>query len=126
MSNQIAVLKRVLLRLGPFGVVITYLLTLFAVVAGAVAFPSSIVSTILLFTVIGAFFAVTVPVIVRTYLVLMIVICRRLMAFPPRLHFGSDPNDESQGLDKPSLMKKGPGSEQKDNGLWDRWIDEVW
>ena len=54
--------------LNPAGIVIGYILTLFAIVAGAGAFPFSKIWMALLFVVVGAFFVVAVPVLVMVYL----------------------------------------------------------
>jgi hypothetical protein len=123
MSAQIEVLKRFSFPLSPAGIVIGYVLTLFAVVAGVVAFPFSIISMVLLFIVVGAFFVLAITVLLMTYLFFTIAFSRAMLALSRRLLFGSDPNNESQRSSKPSRMEKDLAPEQTDIGLWDRWID---
>ncbi len=55
--------------LSPGGILIGYLIILFAVTAGVVAFPFSSVLFGLLFVVVGTFFVVAVPIVVMVYLV---------------------------------------------------------
>ena len=80
MSAQSNVVERFLFRVGPSGIVVGYVIALFGVVAGVVAFPFSSIWFGLLFVVIGAFFVVAVPVIVAVYLFFLFAICRGLIA----------------------------------------------
>jgi hypothetical protein len=107
----------------PAGVAIGYVLTLFAIVAGAGAFPFSNIWMALLFVMVGAFFVVAVPVLVMVYLFFFLTVCRALMALRRRLRFGTDRTHESQRSSKSSLQQKDLESHGTYSGLWDRWID---
>ena len=75
----------------PAGIVIGYLVVLFAVVAGTVAFPFSSICMALLFVVVGAFFVVAVPMIVMAYVFMAIAFCRAFLGLCRRLILGSRP-----------------------------------
>jgi hypothetical protein len=64
MSARDDAARRFSLVPGPAGIVIGYVLALFAVVAGTVVHPFSSIWMILLFMLVGAFFVVAVSVIV--------------------------------------------------------------
>lgn len=104
---------------------IGYVLTLFAVVAGAVAFPFSIISTFLVFIVVGAFLVLAIMVLLMTYLFFTITFYRRLMAFARRLLFGTGHDAKLLKISNPPLLKNDVTPERTDMGLWDRWIDGV-
>jgi hypothetical protein len=106
--------------LHPAGIVIGYILTLFAVVAGATAFPSSNVWMALLFVVVGAFFVVAISVIVMTYLFFIFGFFGALMNFARRLLFGADQSQMTSNSfhRQKDLRRQGINAE-----LWDRWID---
>ena len=108
------------------GIVIGYLLALFAATAGVVAFPFSTLVLGLLFVVVGVFFVVAIPVIVMAYLFLTITFSRAIMSLGRRLLFGADQDSESQRTGKPSLLQKDLETQGTDAGLWDRWIDGSW
>jgi len=101
-------------------IVIGYILALFAIVAGAGAFPSSTISMALLFVVVGAFFVVAVPVLVVVYLYFLWKFFTAIRSFARRLLFGTAP---SQMTNKPSLLRKDLEPPGINAGLWDRWID---
>ena len=52
-----------------------YLVVLFAVVAGTVAFPFSSIWMALLFVVVGAIFVVAIPMIVIAYVLMAVAFC---------------------------------------------------
>jgi hypothetical protein len=106
--------------------VIGYVLTLFAAVAGVVAFPFSMISMILLWIVVGAFFVVSVPIILITDVLLVVGFYRAMMELGRRLFFRQDPYSESQSMSKTSFVDKDLASEPTDTGVWDPWIDDVW
>jgi hypothetical protein len=107
----------------PAGIVVGYVLALFGVVAGVVAYPFSSIWLGLLYVVIGAFFVVAISVNVMVCLFFMIAIYRGLMAIGRRLLFGADQRSESYRMSESSNSQKDPVSQQTDTGLWDRWID---
>jgi hypothetical protein len=72
-------------------IVIGYVLTLFAAVAGVVAFPFSMISLILLWIVVGAFFVVSVPIILLADVFLVVGFYRAIMELGRRLFFRQDP-----------------------------------
>jgi hypothetical protein len=113
------------LRLGPAGIVVGYVLALFGVVAGVVAYPFSSIWLGLLVVVIGAFFVVAVPVLVIVYLFFMIAVYRGLTALARRLLFGTDLCSELLMTSKPFPLRKDVAPERTDTELWDRWIDGV-
>lgn len=108
----------------PTRIIVCYILTLFAAVAGVVAFPFSLVSMGVLFVVVGAFAIVAIPIIVVAYLFLAIAFYRGLMALGCRLLFGEDPMSDSEcATSKPPLLRKHLSPQRTDTELWDRWID---
>jgi hypothetical protein len=113
-------------RLSLGGIVIGYLLALFAATAVVVAFPFSTLVLGLLFVVVGVFLIVAVPVIVMAYVFLTITYTRAIMGLCRRLLFGADQNTESKSKGKPSLLHKDLGPNATDAGLWDRWLDGAW
>jgi hypothetical protein len=106
--------------LSPAGIVIGYILTLIAIVAGTAMFPSSNAGLALLFVVVGAFFVVSVPVLVTVYLFFMCALVAGLRSLARRLIFGAD---RSQMTNKSSLQHKHLEFQGANAGLWDRWID---
>ena len=102
----------------PGSIVIGYILTLFAIVGGAAAFPSSTIWMTLLFVVVGAFFVVAVPILVMTYLFFTWKFFTVLRSFARRFCFGT-----VRRLSKSSRHQKDPESHVINAGLWDRWID---
>jgi len=125
MTARTELLDRFSILFNPGTIIIGYILTLFAVVAGVAAFPFSTISMVLLSIVVGVFFVVSVPIILATYVFLAIGIYRALMSFSRWLLFGSEETYDSGGLGKRSPMNKDLASEPADAGLWDRWIDGV-
>jgi hypothetical protein len=123
MSAQSKAAQRLSFHLCPAGIVIGYLLTLFAVVAGVVAFPFSSIWMGLLFVLVGAFFVVAIPIILMAYLLMTIAICRAIMGLGRRLVIGSRQNSEWQRTVKPFAFQKSMEPASTDNGLLDRWID---
>jgi hypothetical protein len=115
--------ERFLFRVGPAGIVVGYVLALFGVVAGVVAYPFSSIWLGLLYVVIGAFFVVAISVNVIVCLFFIIAIKRGLMAIGRRLLFGADQRSESYRMSESSNSQKDPVPQQTDTGLWDRWID---
>jgi hypothetical protein len=109
--------------LSPAGIVIGYILTPFAIVAGAGAFPFSNFWMGLLFVLVGAFFVVAIPVIVMAYLFLMWTFFAALRSLTRRLLYGAGHNSGSQWTSKPSLLRKDLRPQGTDTDLWDRWID---
>ncbi len=109
--------------LSPAGIVIGYLLALFAATAGVVAFPFSSISLGLLLVLVVVFFVVAVPVILMAYLFLTITFYRANMSLTRRLFFGADQGSDSQRTGKPSFSQKDLKTKVTDTGLWDRWID---
>jgi hypothetical protein len=126
MSAQSNVVERFLFRLGPGGIVVGYVLVLFGVVAGVVAFPNSSILFGLLFVVIGAFFVVAISVNVIVYLFFMVAIYRGLMTIGRRLLFWKNRKYGSQMTSKWSLQQKGLESQGPTFDLWDRWVDGGW
>jgi hypothetical protein len=106
--------------LSPGGIVIGYIVTLFAAVAGVGFFPFSMISIGLLFVVVGAFAVVAVPILVMVYLTFVVVICRAAMALGRRLFSGAN---SSQMTNKLFLFRKDVESQGTGAGLWDRWIE---
>jgi hypothetical protein len=125
MSALSNVVVRFSLRVGPAGIVVGYVLALFGVVAGVVAYPFSSVWLGLLYVVIGAFFVVAISVNVIVCLFFMVAIYRGLTAIGRRLLFGVEHCSELQRMSESSHLQKDPVSQQTDTGLWDQWIDGV-
>jgi hypothetical protein len=123
MSAQGTAAQRFSFCLSPAGIVICYLLTLFAVGAGVVVFPFSSIWMGLLFVLVGAFFVVAVPIIVIAYVLMTIAICRGIMGLARRLVFSSAQNSEWQRMLKPFALQNNIEPERTDSGVWDRWID---
>jgi hypothetical protein len=123
MSAQSNVVERFLFRVGPSGIVVGYVIALFGVVAGVVAFPFSSIWFGLLFVVIGAFFVVAVPVILAVYLFFLFAICRGLIAIGRRLLFWKSRKYRSQMTSKWPLQAKELESQGPNIDLWDQWID---
>jgi hypothetical protein len=115
--------RRFSFLLHPAGIVIGYILTLFAIVAGAAAFPSSNVWMAPLFVVVGAFFVVAISVIVVSYLFFICAFFAALMNFGRRFCFGRVRMHASQWSSKLSQRQKDLEYQGTDVGLWDRWID---
>jgi hypothetical protein len=107
----------------PAGIVVGYVLALFGVVAGVVAYPFSSIWLGLLYVVIGAFFVVAISVNVMVCLFFMIAIYRGLMAIGRRLLLGADHCSELQRISESSYLQKDVAPQQTDTCLWDRWID---
>jgi prepilin signal peptidase PulO-like enzyme (type II secretory pathway) len=105
----------------PVGIAIGYLLVLFAATAAVVLFPFSIILMGLLLALVGAFLVVAIPVILASYLLLMIAFSRALMGLGRRLLFGADRNSRWQR--KPRPLRKDVEPQAIGAGLWDRWID---
>jgi hypothetical protein len=126
MSAQAKIPKPFPLQFNFALIVIGYVLTLFAAVAGVVAFPFSMISLILLWIVVGAFFVVSVPIILLADVFLVVGFYRAIMELGRRLFFRQDPYSESQSMSKTSFMDKDLASEPTDTGVWDPWIDDVW
>jgi hypothetical protein len=125
MSTLSNVVVRFSLRVGPAGIVVGYVLALFGVVAGVVAFPFSNIWFSLLAVVIGAFFVVAIPVIVMTYVFFTVAIYRGLKALGRRLLFWKSRKYRSQMTSKWSLQPKELESQGPNLDLWDQWIDGV-
>ena len=85
-------------RLSLGGIVIGYLLALFAATAVVVAFPFSTLVLGLLFVVVGFFFIVAVPVIVMAYVFLTITYTHAIMSLSRRLLFGAIRTLSRKGL----------------------------
>jgi hypothetical protein len=115
--------RRLLSHLSLTGIVTGYLITLVAVVAGAVAFPFSSLWLGFLFVLIGAFFVVTVPVLLVVYVSMTIAICRAILRLGRRLVLGSSQDSEWQTMTKPFEFQESMEPRGTDNGLWDPWID---
>jgi hypothetical protein len=111
--------------LSPAGIVLGYLLVLFAATAGVVSFPFSIVSLGLLFVVVGAFFVVAILVILFAYLFMAIGLTRAMIGLGRRLLVGSNQSPGSCGKVKPKSSAKSFLGEVTSSGLWDRWMDGV-
>jgi hypothetical protein len=109
--------------LSPAGIVLGYLIALFAATAGVASFPFSIVSLGLLFVVVGAFFIVAIPVIVFAYLFMTIAVVRALMGLGRRLLTVSDQNAGWLGRIQLSSLKKDAVQTGMNGQLWDRWLD---
>jgi hypothetical protein len=109
--------------LSPAGIVLGYLLGLFAATAGVVCFPFSIITLSLMFIVVGLFFVVAIPVIVFAYLFMTIVVARALMGLGRRLLLGTVQDSGAQLIGKPRPIQKDLETQGTDSGLWDRWID---
>jgi hypothetical protein len=107
----------------PAGIVLGYLLALFAATAAVVSFPFSSISLGLLFVVVGAFFLVAVPVIVMAYLLMTIALARALMGLGRRLLFGAVQDCGTQRTIKPCPFQKDMEPPATAAGLWDQWID---
>jgi hypothetical protein len=116
--------RRFAFWLSPAGVVISYLLALFATTAGVVCFPFSMVSLALLFVVVGPFFVVAILVIVFTYVTLSISLTRAIFALARRL-VGSNPNPGLCDKVQPKSSAKRFSRQASSVGLWDRWMDGV-
>jgi hypothetical protein len=125
MFAQRNVVERYLLRVGPAGIVVGYVLALFGVVAGVVAYPFSSIWVGLLYVVIGAFFVVAISVNVIVCLFFVFAIYSGLNALARRLLFGADHCSELQRLSQLSNSQKDQVLQQIDTGLWDQWIDGV-
>lgn len=125
MSAQSNVVVRFSLRVAPAAIVVGYVLVLFGVVAGVVAYPFSSIWSGLLVVVIGAFFAVAVSVDVIVCLFCMVAIYRGLTSLGRRLLFGTDHCSELLMTSKPFPLRKDRVPQQTDSELWDRWIDGV-
>jgi hypothetical protein len=108
MSAQNKLVERFLFRVGPAGIVVGYVLALFGVVAGVVAFPFSSIWLGLPVVVIGAFFVVAISVNVIVCLFFMVAIYRGLMALGSRLLFGVDHCSELQRMSESSYLQKDP------------------
>jgi hypothetical protein len=104
--------------LSPAGIVIGYLLALFAVTAAGVAFPFSIVPLGLMIVVVGVFFVVAIPVIVMACVLMAIAFARGIMGLGHRLLFGADRNSGWKRTVEKHMKPPAP-----DSRLWDRWID---
>jgi hypothetical protein len=126
MSALSKAVGRFSIRLGVPGIVVGYIVALFAVVAGMVAHPFSNIWLGLLFFLVGAFFVMAVPVIVMAYLFLMVAVYRALMALGRRLIFGAGNHSGLQRTSKPSFLLKNLAPQRINTDLWDRWIDGVW
>jgi hypothetical protein len=109
--------------LSPAGIVLGYLLTLFAATAGVVAFPFSTVFLSMLFFVVGVFFVVAIPVVVLAYLLMIIAILRGFVSISRRLAFGSDQKTGWQWRMQFASLKNGAEPPRTDDVLWDWWID---
>ena len=107
----------------PGRILVGYILTLFAIVAGAAAFPFSKFWMALLFVVVGAFFVVAVSVLVMVYLFFTWKIFTALRNFARRFCFGTVRRHQSQRFGKSSLQQNDLESQGTNDGLWDRWID---
>ena len=91
----------------PGGIVIGYiLLTLFAVVAGAIAFPFSNIWMGILYVLLELYVLVAIAVISATFLRLTLAIYAAFMRLGRRLLFGVDHRSESQRTRKSSLLRK--------------------
>ena len=123
MSVHSRVARRCSFLLSPAGIVIGYVLALFAATAGVVTFPFSSISLGLLLVLVGVFFVVAVPVIVMAYVLITITGSRALMSLGRRLLFGADQSPVWQGTTRPSVLQKDPAPQRTAAGLWDRWID---
>jgi hypothetical protein len=123
MSAQSRAVRRFSFLLTPAGIVIGYFLALFAAVAISVTFPFSNLSMGLLFILVGAFFAVAIPVIVLAWLFITLVVFRALLGLGHRLIFGSDQGSGWQRTIKPCPVEKDVEPEATAAGLWDLWID---
>lgn len=123
MSASSRIARRVSFPLSPGGIVIGYLIALFAVTAGVVVFPFSSVSIGLLWVVVGAFFVVAVPIVVMVYLFFLIAFYRAVIGLGRRLLFGSDLDSESLSNGKELPLEKDLPNIATDDALWDRWID---
>jgi hypothetical protein len=103
--------------------VIGYLLALFAVTAGVVAFPFSSISIGVFAVLVGAFFIVAVPVTVMAYVLMTIAFSRALMGLGRRLLFGPGYDCGWHRTTKPCPLQKNVEPQATDTDLWDRWID---
>jgi hypothetical protein len=112
--------------LSPAGIVTGYLLTLFAIVGGAVASPFSSVWIGLLSFVVGVFFVVAIPVIVTVWLFLIAALYQALTVLGRRLLFAAGDCSELQRTSKPVFMQMNLAPQGTDTELWDRWIDGYW
>jgi hypothetical protein len=111
--------------LSPAGFVVGNVLSLFAAAAGVQAFPSSGILMGLFFVLLGAFFIVTIPVLVMASLFITTAICRAVLGLGHRCPTGSDEDAESEHLSEASLVQKDERPHAPDADLWDRWIDGV-
>ncbi len=123
MSARSRTARRSSILLSPGGIVIGYVIILFAVTARVVAFPFSGVSIGLLCVVVGAFFVVAVPIVVMVYLFFLIAFCRAVIGLGRRILFGADQDSVSQRTGNRSVLQKDLETQGTDTGLWDRWID---
>ncbi len=112
--------------LSPPGILIGYLLALFTVTAGVVAFPFSIVPLGLFFVVVGAFAVVAIPVIVMAYVLMAITFTRAIMGLGRRLLLGASQNTVWHRAGKPSDLQTNLEAQRTDIGVWDRWLDGSW
>jgi hypothetical protein len=120
MSSRSMAARRFSFLLNPGGIVIGYILTLFAVVAGVGAFPSSKFWMGLLFVVVGVFLVVAVLVLVLVYLFCICVVFAALRRLVRQLLFGI----ERWQMERQSSSQQNDLESQEINaGLWDRWID---
>lgn len=109
--------------LSPAGFVIGYALSLYAVAAGVVAFPSSSTMRGLLVVLVGAFFVVTIPVTVMASLFITTAVSRALMGPARRRLFCPGSDSGKHRATKPCPFHKDVEPQATDAGLWDRWID---
>ena len=100
----------------PAGIVIGYLVALFAVVAGTVAFPFSSIWMTLLFVVVGAFFVVAVPVIVMTYVFMTIAFSRAFIGSLSSPDSGLTSRTLTPGMVKPRHRQKNMEPEEQISG----------
>jgi hypothetical protein len=109
--------------LNPVGIVIGYLLTLLAIVAGLLASPFSSILMGLFSVLVGSFFLVAIAVISMTSLFLTLAFWAAFTRFGRRLLFGEDQRSESQWTSKSSPLQKDVAPQGTNNDLWDLWID---
>jgi hypothetical protein len=110
-------------HVAPTCIVIGYVLSLFAVVAGVVAFPFSTLWVGLLCFLIGAFFVVAIPIILMTCVLMTIVICRAITRLGRRLIYGSRQDSDLPTMVEQLTFQKNLEPEGTDDTLWDQWID---
>ncbi len=108
MYYESKVAERFSFLVNPAGIVVGYIVALFAIVAGSVAFPFSKIWMTLLFVVVGIFFVVSISVIVMAYVFIIVAVYRGLMALGRRVLFA-----------QPALNWRGRAS----RGSWTRtWV----